>query len=122
MQLSRRGFIGGLLAVVSAPAIVRVESLMPVRAEIIRPTIEIISSNVALEIGDVISTVSADGYLTVQSISREAVKLLANSNVFIKAIDEQYDREFAANYARIGDTVRIKLPNDFTIGEGHQFA
>lgn len=31
MQLSRRGFIGGLLAVVSAPAIVRVESIMPVR-------------------------------------------------------------------------------------------
>jgi hypothetical protein len=28
MELSRRGFLGGLLAIVSAPAIVRVESLM----------------------------------------------------------------------------------------------
>lgn len=39
MQLSRRGFLGGLLAVVSAPAIVRVENLMvlPKPAQIILP-------------------------------------------------------------------------------------
>lgn len=39
MNLSRRGFIGGLLAVVSAPAIVRVESLMVLPAKIIRPIV-----------------------------------------------------------------------------------
>ena len=31
MQLSRRGFIGGLGALIAAPAIVRAASLMPVR-------------------------------------------------------------------------------------------
>lgn len=41
VSLSRRGFLGGLLAVVSAPAIVRAESLMKLApTEIIRPTME----------------------------------------------------------------------------------
>lgn len=41
MQLSRRRFIGGLLTVISAPALVCVESLMalPAPTKIIRPTI-----------------------------------------------------------------------------------
>lgn len=35
MSLSRRGFIGGLAAALAAPAIVRAESLMPVRNRLI---------------------------------------------------------------------------------------
>jgi hypothetical protein len=31
MMLSRRGFVGGLIGALAAPAIVRVESIMPVR-------------------------------------------------------------------------------------------
>lgn len=114
MNLSRRGFLGGLLAVVSAPAIVRVESLMPMRAEIIHPTIEILG-NFGLEVGDIVSMTSANGgntYLTVQSITREAVRLWTNSNAFIKSIDDQYDKEFAADQAQIGSTLRIRLPNE----------
>lgn len=40
MQTSRRGFLGGLLAVVSAPAIVRVGSLMKLApTEVLRPSL-----------------------------------------------------------------------------------
>lgn len=36
-MLSRRGFIAGLGALVAAPAIVRVENIMPVRAALFMP-------------------------------------------------------------------------------------
>lgn len=105
MELSRRGFLGGLLAVVSAPAIVRVESLMvlPASMQIILP--------------EPIIWTGGNNLLTIQQITREAVRLFMNSNAFIKSIDKQYDEEFAAAGARIGDTLRIRFPPDFTIND-----
>ena len=42
---SRRVFLGGLLAVVAAPAIVRIDNIMPVRASgLIRPRITLLTS------------------------------------------------------------------------------
>ncbi len=35
--MNRRGFITGLISLVAAPAIVRAGSLMPIKAEIIKP-------------------------------------------------------------------------------------
>ena len=35
MLSSRRGFISGLVSLIAAPAIVRVENIMPVRAELV---------------------------------------------------------------------------------------
>lgn len=108
MELSRRGFIGGLLAVVSAPAIVRVESLMALpRPEVIIPQIE-----TAVEY-----TLRTNSFLIIDMITREAVRLFMNSNAFLKSIDEQYDREFTATNARIGSTLRIRYPSDFAVKE-----
>lgn len=108
MQLSRRGFLGGLLAVVSAPAIVRVESLMALpRPEIIVPQIQ---TAVEYAVGNHL--------MTMDMITREAIKLWTNSNFFIKSINEQYEKEFADGQARIGATWRIRLPADFAIVPG----
>jgi hypothetical protein len=86
MNLTRRGLLGGLLAVVSAPAIVRVESLMVLPAP---------AKN------------SHNNLRTIQ--------LFMNSNSFIKSINEQYEHEFAVEGARIGDALRIRLPSDFAM-------
>ena len=60
----------------------------------------------------------ANTYLTIDLITKEAVRLFKNSNLFIKNIDTQYDSQFARDGAKIGDTLRIRLPSDFIVTEG----
>lgn len=60
----------------------------------------------------------ANTYLTIDMITKEAVRLFKNSNLFIKNIDTQYDSQFARDGAKIGDTLRIRLPSDFIVTEG----
>lgn len=60
----------------------------------------------------------ANQYLTIDMITKEAVRLFKNSNLFIKNIDTQYDSQFAVDGAKIGDTLRIRLPSDFIVTEG----
>lgn len=56
--------------------------------------------------------------LTINLITREAVRLWKNSNAFIQNIDMQYDESFAVSGAKIGSSLRIRLPNDFTVTTG----
>lgn len=56
--------------------------------------------------------------LTTLAITRLAVRLFKNSNAFIQNIDTQYDDQFAQDGAKIGDTLRIRLPNDYTVTDG----
>src|SRR5215469_3720209 len=51
-------------------------------------------------------------------ITREAVRLWKNSNAFIQNVDMQYDDSFAVSGAKIGSSLRIRLPNDFTVTTG----
>lgn len=108
MNLSRRGFIGGLAALVAAPAIVRVENLMvlPAPTKILLPE--------GLVAFNPVETAAAyavrNNLLTIDMITREAVRLFQNSNAFIKAIDRQYEEQFAVQGARIGSQLKIKLP------------
>lgn len=60
----------------------------------------------------------ANALLTTDEITREAVMLFRNSNAFIQAIDRQYDDQFGIDGAKIGDTLRIRLPNDYTVSDG----
>jgi len=56
--------------------------------------------------------------LTINMLTREAVRLWKNSNAFIQNVDMQYDDSFAVVGAKIGSTLRIRLPNDFTVTTG----
>lgn len=56
--------------------------------------------------------------LTINMITREAVRLWKNSNAFLQNVDMQYDESFAVSGAKIGSTLRIRLPNDFTVTTG----
>jgi len=56
--------------------------------------------------------------LTINMITREAVRLWKNSNEFIRLIDQQYDDQYARTGAKIGSALRIRYPNDFTVRTG----
>lgn len=60
----------------------------------------------------------ANSLLTINMITREAVRLWKNSNAFIQHVDMQYDDNFAKTGAKIGSSLRIRLPNDFTVRTG----
>lgn len=60
----------------------------------------------------------ANTLLTIDMITRAAVSLFKNSNMFIKNLNTQYDSQFAVDGAKIGDALRIRLPNDFTVRTG----
>lgn len=56
--------------------------------------------------------------LTINMITKEAVRLWKNTNNFMKRVDTQYDDSFAVSGAKIGTNLRIRLPNDFTVRTG----
>lgn len=60
----------------------------------------------------------ANALLTTVEITREAVMLFRNTNAFIQAIDRQYDPDFGVDGAKIGATLKIRLPNDYTVTYG----
>ena len=51
---------------------------------------------------------SGNSLLTIQMITREAVRLWKNSNKFLENIDAQYDDVFARPHAKIGTSLRIR--------------
>jgi len=122
MELSRRGLLGGLLALVSAPAIVRVESLMalPAKAQLLLPegfgqTLRIrlpndfiVSNSPALAIQE---TVERNSLLTINMITREAIKLFCNSNLFLQGIDAQYEREFGKHPCLVASEMNMAQSN-----------
>lgn len=56
--------------------------------------------------------------LTIGGITKTAVMLFRNSNAFIGNIDRQYDDQFAKTGAKIGQQLRIRLPNDYIVSDG----
>jgi hypothetical protein len=60
----------------------------------------------------------ANTLLTIGGITREAIRLFMNSNAFIGNIEKQYDSQFARTGAKIGQQLKIRLPNDYTVADG----
>lgn len=60
----------------------------------------------------------SNSLLNINMITREAVRLWKNSNAFLQNIDKQYDDSYAKTGAKIGTSLRIRLPNDFTVRTG----
>lgn len=60
----------------------------------------------------------APTYLTINMITREAVRLWKNTNAFLRNLDTQYDDQYARTGAKVGSTLRIRLPVDFTVRTG----
>lgn len=60
----------------------------------------------------------ANALLTPSMITREALRIFKNTNLFLRNIDTQYDDSFAKTGAKIGDTLRIRLPNEYVTRTG----
>jgi hypothetical protein len=51
-------------------------------------------------------------------ITREALRLFRNSNFFMRTINRQFDEDFGRSGGKIGQQMRIRLPNDYTLRTG----
>jgi hypothetical protein len=60
--------------------------------------------------------------LTVDEITRESLRILHQKLRFVGSINRGYDGQFAQEGAKIGDTLRIRLPNQYTIRTGRTLA
>lgn len=52
------------------------------------------------------------------AITRKALSILHNKLIFVKSINKQYDDRFAKSGAKIGSTLDIRVPNQFTVRSG----
>lgn len=60
----------------------------------------------------------ANAILTPTMVTRKALMILHQKLSFIGNIERQYDDSFAKDGAKIGDTLKIRLPNKYTVGTG----
>lgn len=60
----------------------------------------------------------SNSLLSINMITREAIMLWRNSNEFIRNINMQYDDSFARSGGKIGQSLRIRLPSDYTVRTG----
>lgn len=61
---------------------------------------------------------SGNNLLTIDMITQEAVMIFKNSNAFMQNIDTQYDSAFGISGAKIGQSLRLRLPLDYTVTNG----
>jgi hypothetical protein len=56
--------------------------------------------------------------LTPTAVTREALRVLHQKARFVRGINRQYDDSFAQSGAKIGDSLKIRLPNQYTVRSG----
>jgi hypothetical protein len=56
--------------------------------------------------------------LTPTAVTREALRILHQKANFIGSINRQYDDSFAKSGAKIGDSLKIRLPNQYSVRTG----
>lgn len=56
--------------------------------------------------------------LTPTAVTRKALQILHQKLNFVGSINRQYDDSFAKSGAKIGDSLKIRLPNQFTVRSG----
>ena len=65
---------------------------------------------------------TANTLLTPQMITRESLRILHQKMNFVGSITREYDDSFAKSGAKIGDTLKIRLPNQYVVRTGRQLA
>jgi len=60
----------------------------------------------------------ANTLLTPTAVTREALRILHQKLNFIGTINRQYDKSFAKDGAKIGSSLKIRLPNEYTVRSG----
>ncbi len=60
----------------------------------------------------------SNSLLTISQITRKSAQILHQKCNFIGAMNRSYDDSFAKTGAKIGDTLRIRLPNEYSVRTG----
>jgi len=60
----------------------------------------------------------SNSILTIDMITRKALEILENSLVLTRTVNRQYDDSFAVEGAKIGSTLRIRLPDRALVTDG----
>src|SRR5438093_12700220 len=60
----------------------------------------------------------ANTLLTPTAVTREALRILHQKLNFVGSITRDYDDSYAKSGAKIGDTLKIRLPNQYTVRTG----
>jgi hypothetical protein len=60
----------------------------------------------------------ANTILTPTAVTKEALRILHNNVVIAKKVNRQYDSQFAKSGAKIGTSLYIRIPNQFTVRTG----
>ena len=60
----------------------------------------------------------ANSILTIDMITRKALQILENNLVITRNVNRQYDDSFAVSGAKIGSTLRIRLPDRALVTDG----
>ena len=60
----------------------------------------------------------ANSILTIDMITRKALEILENNLVLTRNVNRQYDDSFAVSGAKIGSTLRIRLPDRALVTDG----
>jgi hypothetical protein len=60
----------------------------------------------------------ANALLTPTAVTRKALQVLHQKLNFIGSINRQYDDSFAKSGAKIGDSLKVRLPNQYTVRTG----
>jgi hypothetical protein len=56
--------------------------------------------------------------LTPTAVTREALRVLHQKLTFLGSVNRQYDSSFAQSGAKIGDSLKIRLPNQYSVRTG----
>jgi hypothetical protein len=64
----------------------------------------------------------ANTILTPTAVTREALRVLHQKSTFLSSINKQYDSAFAKEGAKIGDSLKIRMPNQYTVRTGMNMA
>ena len=62
----------------------------------------------------------ANSILTMTAVTREALRVLHQKANFLGSINRQYDPSFAKSGAKIGDSLKIRPPLPFSLGNVDQ--
>jgi len=64
----------------------------------------------------------ANAILTPTAVTREALRVLHQKLNFVGTITREYDDSFARQGAKVGDTLKVRLPNQYTVRTGATLA
>ena len=60
----------------------------------------------------------ANTILSPDAVTNEALRVLHQKLNFVGTVNRQYDKSYAVDGAKIGDSLKIRLPNEYTIRSG----